>query len=361
MIRIRRGVAKEITSRRQGITEFLVSVEGENQRAVNYDDLTGPVETGDEVLLNTTAVYKKLGTGGVHFVMGNLSGSGHDVSQEGHIMKLRYSPCQVKVISVEEQESPYAETMNQVESLAGTPVIIGTLHSMLAPVAAAIKKLSKASLKVAYLMTDGAAVPIGLSRMVTELKNKGLIDKTITCGHAFGGDFEAINIYTGLLACRAVAKADVILVAMGPGIVGSGSRYGFTGVEQGEIVNAVNILGGKPLTIPRISFADNRERHRGISHHTQTALGKIALTKSTVVLPKLAPEKMELVFKQLEDSGISQKHDVAIVDASPALEALQEYNIRVTTMGRSVQQDPEFFLAAGAAGVYLMAHLEMLV
>ncbi|AEF94919.1 hypothetical protein Desca_2080 [Desulfotomaculum nigrificans CO-1-SRB] len=353
MIRMRRGVVKEITSHRPGVTELLVEVEGNTQKAINYDELTGQVRPGDEVILNTTAVYKKLGTGGAHFVVGNLSHPEVDVTEIGHIMKMRYSPCQVKVLSVEEPDSPFAEAMRQASSLEGIPVIIGTLHSMIAPAAAALKKLGQGQLKVAYLMTDGAALPLPLSRLVYELKQKGLIHRTVTCGHAFGGDLEAINVYTGLLACRAVVKADVIIVAMGPGIVGSASQYGFTGVEQGEIINAVNILGGKPIAIPRISFADARERHRGLSHHSRTALGKIALTKATVTLPKLAPDKMELVLQQTEVSGISQKHDLAIIEARPALEALKEYDIKVTTMGRNVEQDPEFFLAAGAAGVYV--------
>jgi len=353
LIRTRLGVVKEITGNRKGITECLVEMQGETQRAVNYDDLTGPVQPGDEVLLNTTAVYKKLGTGGAHFVMANLSNPEKEAPEEGHIMKLRYSPCQVKIMSVEEPDSPHAAIMQQTDSLEGTPVIIGTLHSMIAPAAAVIKKLGDGRLKVAYLMTDGAALPLALSRMVSELKEKGLVHQTVTCGHAFGGDLEAINIYTGLLACKAVAGVDVIIAAMGPGIVGSGSCYGFTGVEQGEIINAVNILGGKPVAIPRISFADARARHQGISHHTRTALGKIALTKATVTLPKLEPAKMELLLQQAEQSGISQKHDIAIIDAQPTLEALQEYNLQVTTMGRTVEQDREFFLAAGAAGVYV--------
>lgn len=357
MIRIRSGVVKGITTNRPGVTELQVEVEGQLQKATNYDSLTGSVKPGDQVILNTTAVSKNLGTGGAHFVMGNVTHPAREMVEAGHIMKLRYSPCQVKVLAVEEPDSPYAEIMRQTDSLEGVPVIIGTLHSMIAPVAAVIKKMGGDNLRVAYLMTDGAALPMALSRMVYELKQKGLIFQTVTCGHAFGGDLEAINIYTGLLACQAVLKADIILVAMGPGIVGSGSRFGFTGVEQGEIINAVNILGGRPVAIPRISFADERTRHRGISHHTQTALGKIALTKATVALPKLEPDKMELVLRQLEDSGISQRHDVALVDAQPALEALQEYNIKVTTMGRNIEQDREFFLAAGAAGVYVCDEL----
>ncbi|AQS58532.1 DUF3866 family protein [Desulforamulus ferrireducens] len=353
MIRIRRGVVQKITAQRPGISELLVEVEGELQKAINYDPLTGDVAAGDEVILNTTAVYKKLGTGGAHFVLANLANQEIDVPEAGHIMKLRYTPSQVKVLAVEEPDSPHAAVMQQANSLEGTPVIIGTLHSMLAPAAAALKKLAQRPLKVVYLMTDGAALPLSLSRLVWELKEKGLIQHTVTCGHAFGGDLEAINIYTGLLACKHVLGADVILVAMGPGIVGSGSRFGFTGVEQGEIINAVNILAGQPIAIPRISFADARERHRGLSHHSRTALGSIALTKATVVLPKMAPEKLELVLRQVEESNILSKHELAICEGEAALSALVEYGIKVTTMGRSVEQDPEFFLAAGAAGVYV--------
>ena len=31
---------------------------------------------------------------------------------------------------------------------------------------------------------------------------------------------------------------------MGPGIVGSGTKYGFTGIEQGYIIDVINNLGG---------------------------------------------------------------------------------------------------------------------
>ncbi|RYD02527.1 hypothetical protein N752_24675 [Desulforamulus aquiferis] len=196
MIRIRKGIVKSLLSQRPGITELLVEVEGETQRGVNYDRLTGPINTGDEVILNTTAVFKNLGTGGAHFVMGNLSNPQMDISEEGHIMKVRYSPCQVKVLSLEEADSPYTSIMQQAEGLEGTPVIVGGLHSMIAPVAAALKKLGQGQLRVAYLMSDAAALPIALSKLVYELKEKGLIHATITCGHAFGGDYEAINLYT---------------------------------------------------------------------------------------------------------------------------------------------------------------------
>ena len=80
------------------------------------------------------------------------------------------------------------------------------------------------------------------------------MNKTITVGHAFGGDLETINIYTGLIAAKEILKGDITIISMGPGIVGSGTKYGFTGMEQGYIVDAINNLGGLAVAVPRISF-----------------------------------------------------------------------------------------------------------
>ena len=32
---------------------------------------------------------------------------------------------------------------------------------------------------------------------------------------------------------------------MGPGIVGTGTKYGFSGIEQGQIIDAINTLSGR--------------------------------------------------------------------------------------------------------------------
>lgn len=87
-------------------------------------------------------------------------------------------------------------------------------------------------------MTDGASLPIYLSKNVDTLKEK-LIDSTITIGNAFGGDYECINIYTALITAKEILKADAVFVSMGPGIAGTGTKYGFTGIEQGSILDAV--------------------------------------------------------------------------------------------------------------------------
>lgn len=354
MIRVRKAEVVKILKEFNGVTEVEVLVEEDEEKvkakAVNYDDLTGKIESGDEVFLNTTAVFKNLGTGGSHFVMANSSNTYLDVEPEGHIMKLRYTPFQVKCLSVEEQENVYQDKFNNFESLEGLPVVVGTLHSMLPLAVVGIKK-SSPDLKVVYIMTDGAALPLKFSRLVQQLKEKKLVDATITIGHAFGGDYEAVNIYTALIAAKEILDADVVVVSMGPGIVGTGTTFGFTGIEQGEIINAVNILGGQPIAIPRISFGDARNRHKGISHHTFTTLGKIALTPAIIALPLLENDKKEFIDSQIANSGLEEKHTLQYADGNLAFKALkEEYKMEVTTMGRTTDQDPDFFLAAGAAG-----------
>jgi hypothetical protein len=352
MIRIRRGKVLCLLSSNHDVSTIKVKVDGIEEKAINYNLLTGAVKPGDEVVLNTTAVYKKLGTGGAHFVMANLTQEQKEAAEAGHIMKTRYTPCQVKVLAIEEQEHPENYLFQQTRSLAGTPVVIGSLHSMLAPVTAVIHYLTRGQARVVYLMTDGAALPLALSNLAAELKEKKLIAATVTCGQAFGGDYEAVTKYSGLLAAFGVAKADIIVAIMGPGITGTASEFGFTGVEQGELVNAVNILGGCPIATPRISFADNRTRHKGISHHTHTALGRIALNPCVIPVPVMEPEKERYVWQQIKENNLEEKHQVIKIEAAITLKIMEKYGLRVTTMGRSIDQDREFFMAAGAAGIY---------
>ena len=197
---------------------------------------------GDKVLLNTTAIRLGLGTGGFHYVIAILREESKVHKKTGHIMKLRYTPLQIAVQTMEEEGSPYHNSIMDFKSLEMLPVISCSLHSMLAPAIAIIKYYMPYS-RITYIMTDGASLPISMSNSIRDLKNKKLIDNTITYGHAFGGDFEAINIYTALIGAKEVCNADVIIVGMGPGIVGTGTKYGFTGLEQGTIVDAINTLG----------------------------------------------------------------------------------------------------------------------
>lgn len=332
------------------LQELAVLCEDVSGRAWNYPTLTGEAEPGDEVFLNTGAVRLGLGSGGYHFVIANLNRLPDTFPGPGHIMKLRYTPLQIKVLSVEEEQSPHREEIDGFTSLAGTPVVVGTLHSMLAPTVAGCRAAAGEGIRIAYVMTDGAALPLPLSRTVRSLKEKGLLCGTVTTGHAFGGDLEAVNIYSGLIAASVSLKADVIFVMMGPGIVGTGTKWGTTALEQGEILNAVNVLGGRGVAVPRLSFADPRSRHHGLSHHTCTALGRVAQEQVIVALPELPPAELELVRQQLSASGISERHRVVTRDGQSALRYMEQKGIRVSSMGRGPREDPAFFEAAGAAG-----------
>ena len=220
MISYKIGIVDSIIKDDANITLFNVSIDNSIFKAINYKDFTGDIQLNDIVILNTTAVELSLGTGGYHFVIFNYRNKSKDLEGTGHIMKLRYTPLQLKCLVAEEEDSPYHNVFNEFKSLDNHICIVATLHSMIAPIIAMIKFINK-DIKINYIMTDGGALPISFSNTIAELKNKGMIDNTITIGHAFGGDLECINIYTGLIAAKEILKGDVTIISMGPGIVGT--------------------------------------------------------------------------------------------------------------------------------------------
>jgi hypothetical protein len=339
------------------ITWIEVNINGHISKAINYKDFSGNVCLGDKVVLNTTGVDLNLGTGGYHFVMYNYSSESKNIEGPGHIMKLRYTPYQMKCLAAEEEISPYHKVFNEFKSLENHIFIVATLHSMIAPISAMIKYLNS-DININYIMTDGGALPLNFSNTVSELKEKGIINNTITIGHAFGGDLECINIYTGLIAAKEILKGDVTIISMGPGIVGSGTKYGFTGVEQGSIIDAINNLGGRAIAVPRISFKDKRDRHRGISHHTITILSEITNTKAYCVLPYLEDTKEKFITNQIELSKIGEKHSIVFQDGKEILDAMSEFNLNTTSMGRTIKDDIEYFIALGAVGRFVVSLLE---
>lgn len=223
--------------------------------------------------------------------------------------------------------------------------------------------------RIVYVMTDGGALPAAWSKHVRELKRLGWIAGVVTTGHAYGGDLEAVNLHTGLIAAKKVLEADIIIVMMGPGIVGTGTKMGFSGMEVAEVIHAATVLQGLPVAIPRISGYDSRERHKGISHHSLTALGKVTLAPAVIALPETAgvlsriSDRMEgglpvddkdlssWIDQQVAVSEWPAKHCIVRVGSSleEVQKALSQYPEPILTMGRSFRQDPCFFLAISAA------------
>lgn len=336
----RTATVTAVVSERPGLQR----VDTDVGRAFALTQLIGPVAVGDRLVLNTTAVDLGLGTGGWHVVHWNLRRDSWEEPGPGHIMKLRYTSLQVDTGAGEEAPAypdldppsgPTSSPGRPLPSLEGLPVVVGSLHSQVAPIAVALRNAAPTT-RITYVMTDGAALPLALSDLVASMRVAGLLTSTITAGHAFGGDLEAVSVPSALLLASEVTAADAVIVAMGPGVVGTGSQLGTTAVEVAAVLDAVAALGGRPVAALRMSDGDPRPRHQGVSHHSRTALD---LTRSSV-----------LVASPAEGAFAHDRHQVRVVEPPDVSALLASAGLSVTTMGRGPAEDPLFFAAAGAAG-----------
>jgi len=315
--------------------------------ALAYPELVGEPVAGDRVLLNTTAIALGLGTGGFAMVVAIPDRLPADRDEPGHVVKARYTPLQATVLAVDEQDSPHHPVLAEADDIGGMPVVVADLHSALAPIIAGLRVDGRTP-RVGYVMTDGGALPLGFSRAVSGLAEAGWLAATVTVGQAFGGDVEAVTLHTGLLAARLVLGADVAIVTQGPGNLGTGTRWGFSGVASGEAVNAAAVLGGRPVAALRISEADARPRHQGVSHHSLTALGRVALAPADIAVPNLDGVFGDEVRRAA--AMLSPPHRLVDVAVDGLLEAVAAAPIAVSTMGRSVDADAAYFVACAAAG-----------
>src|SRR4051794_17050926 len=183
----RTGRVVRLLEDRPGLQRVEVDLGSGPERAYVLAELTGRVAEGDEVVLNTTAVELGLGTGGWHVVHWNLAREAWAEPGPGHLMKLRYTSLQVDAGAGEEAHPDLPA------DLEGIPVVACGLHSQVAVVAAAARAAAPEA-RVTYVMTDGAALPLVLSDLVVDLRRAALLDATITSGHAFGGDLEAVSV-----------------------------------------------------------------------------------------------------------------------------------------------------------------------
>ena len=331
-----------------GAVELDVTAGGVTMPALAYPALTGRPRPGDRVLLNATALELGLGTGGYALVVAVPERLPDDPPGPGHLVKARYTPLQATVLGADEPGSPHHEVLRDADDLGGMPVVVADLHSAVPAVLAALRADCPPGPTAAYLMLDGGALPAWFSRTIAALREAGWLAGTVTAGQAFGGDLETVTVHTGLLAARHVLGAQVTVVAQGPGNLGSGTRWGFSGVACGEALNAVAALGGRPVASLRISEADPRPRHRGISHHSLTSYGRVALARAEVAVPELPGEFGQRVAAQAAPLG--ERHQLVSVPVDGLMEPLAGCPVRLSTMGRGLAEDRAYFLAAAAAG-----------
>jgi hypothetical protein len=318
-LRLRRGSVTAIVERLDG----LVRLEVDGAPCVAYPRLTGPVALGDEVVVNVQARELGLGSGGFDVLLANLT-RGLELSVEpgAHVMKLPYTALQVAVLHAEEHDA-------LSNGLGGMPIVCCSLHSQLAPVCAGIGE----GTRVAYVQLPGGALPVSLSDAVRALKERRLVETAIAAGACVDGDVHCTGVASAL-AWAAAQGFQAVVCAIGPGIAGTATKLGHGGVAAAEAANAASALDGSPILAARVSYADERERHRGVSHHTQAAL-ELCLGNVAVAWP--AGLDAPRWLKPRED-----------VDVRGWREACS--GLPLSHMGRGPDEDPWFFAAAFAAG-----------
>jgi hypothetical protein len=340
-----------------GAVELTVDVAGQSVAALAYPRLVGTPAVGDRVLLNVNALALRLGTGGYALVVAIPDRLPPDPGGPGHLIKARYTPLQACVLGAEEEGSEFHELLRDADDIGGMPVVVADLHSALPAVVAGYLASSPRArgaveagevARVAYVMQDGGALPAWFSRTTAALTKAGWLAGTITVGQAFGGDLEAVSLHSGLLTARHVLGAEIAVVAPGPGNLGTGTRWGFSGVAAGEAVNAVAALGGRPVGSLRLGQADDRERHRGISHHSVTAYGRVALSRADIVLPELGGSAGDQIAAAAQP--LAARHNLVRVSVDGLADALRACPVPLSTMGRGMDAELAYFLAAAAAG-----------
>lgn len=317
-IGLRWGTVSAVGDRLDG----LVRLEVDGAPCVAYPRLTGEVEVGDVVLVNCQATELGLGSGGFDVLYANLTRGLRLPAEDGaHVMTLPYAPGQLATRFAEE------ETEDGPERVDGLPVVCLGLHSQLAPACAAL-----AGRRVAYVQLGGGALPLSLSDTLRALKARQLLDTAIAVAPCVDGDLQCVTAAAALLQA-ARRGAEVVVFGIGPGIVGTGSRFGHGGLAVAEAANVSSALGALPIVAPRVSFADERSRHRGLSHHTRAALA-LCLGEVRVAWP----------------AGLEPPEGIRVVSVNAAGWEAACAPLPLSHMGRGPGEDPWFFAAAFAAG-----------
>lgn len=326
---LRRGIVTAVTARHPG----LVRLEVDGHPCIALPGITGPVATGDEVIVNEQARRLGLGSGGFDVVVVNLTrGLGLAGNADAHVMSLPYAPLQVAVRQLEEDGT-------LPDRLDGLPVVCCALHSQVAPVCAALGE----GRGTVYVQAGGGALPVALSDTVRALRDRGLLSAAVAVAPCFAGDVQAVSMASALLWARAQG-ATAVVCAIGPGIVGTGSSYGHGGMAAAEAANVAAALGGQAVVAARVSAADARDRHRGLSHHTRAVLS-LCLARPTLAwaAPPAGPQ-VPAGTDALGAKGV----EVAAVDVAGWEGACA--GLDLSHMGRGPAADPAFFAAAYAAG-----------
>lgn len=333
MLSLRRGTVVSVeraASGARGVERMVVEVDGVERAAFADVAMVGGSIAGDDVVVNIEALDLELGSGGADVVVVNLTrGLTGEADSARHVMKLNYSPLQIGVAPVEPQ---------RLDLPLGNPVGVFQLHGQLAPAVWAAAR-ERDDLRIGYVQTGGGALPGALSNTVTELRSRGLLHDHLTAAPAYGGEGEAMSTIGALHAGFTQRGWDCAIVGPGPGIIGSGTALGHGGMIALDSAHAALALGCPTVLVARASSGDERQRHRGISHHTLTVL-RLLLAPVTVGLGPGAPLPPEIEGHRW-------------MRAEPDMAGYGASGLPRRTMGRDMDDDELFFEQALAGGIAL--------
>ena len=122
---------------------------------------------------------------------------------------------------------------------------------------------------------------------------------------------------------------------MGPGIVGTASRLGFSGIEVGPVLDAAAGLGGVPIVCLRVSFADTAApppwalaSQRDPRSPSQPAGGYCH------PVPCVGGDEERTLRSDLATSGLAERHDLVDVAPVGVVDLLAEHDLAVVSMDR---------------------------
>jgi hypothetical protein len=334
MLVLRRGVVLAAGDLAGPMQELEVRLGGERREAIADVALVGPSQMGDDVIVNVAAVDLELGSGGFDVVHANLTrGLAGEGTPGAHVMKLNYTSLQHAVVPVEASAPAGAPLTLPTDA----PVAICFLHAQLAPLAWAFARAAPGA-RLGFVQTAGGALPGALSETVRGLRERGLLSTHLTAGQAYGGEGDAVTTAGALQHGFTERYWHAAVCGPGPGSLDSGSALGHGGMVALDSAHTAAALGCRVVICARVSGADPRPRHRGMSHDTRMAL-ELALVPFVVAHSGERPR-----------AGLG-RHDWRRGDAD--LEGYAATGLPARAMGRSIEEDPAFFAAALAAGSVL--------
>jgi Protein of unknown function (DUF3866) len=317
---LRRGTVSAV----RGQNDELIRLDVDGEPCLAYPRLTGPVEIGDDVVVNVQARELGLGSGGLDILYLNLTrGLDAPPTHAAHVMTLPYTPLQAAVRHVEEDGA-------LATSLEGMPVVCCSLHSQVAPVCAGLRRRD---LSVAYVQIGGGALPVSLSDALRALKADGRVGVAIAVAPCLDGDVQAVTTASALAWANGQGYGAAVC-SIGPGIVGTATALGHGGLAAAEAANTARALGGLPILAVRYSKADPRERHQGVSHHTRAIL---ELTRDALVAWPHGLDPPDWLQPR-EEVDVEGWHEEC-------------GRLPLSHMGRGMEDDPWFFMTAYAAGL----------